>query len=209
MSLQMKWTGSVKTVVAVVLILILSQSALRPSEASDVNAASYKLSVRIGRETNWGSCTAISPNLIATCYHLFRDGVGTITVEHPARQERWEGKLIYKDPQADLAFVVVFGKKPLQHVPVAAEQPPIGTPIEIRGYGEGTTLLGISTKIRPNRYINPIMTAPGRTTNGWSGGGAFANGALVGVIWGNRDNLVHAVPISVIRPAIAKVVSAR
>jgi hypothetical protein len=142
-----------------------------PSEAS------YIIKNVIGKDTYQCSGTAIDEHKLVTCWHLLRNGTGTLTVNGmPA-------KVLKVDSKSDVALLATVDS--LKHVPVANEPLKAGEACTAYGYEYSRKgLFKFPSRITGiNRYRGfPNVSILGRPQSGRSGGGLFnANGELVGV----------------------------
>ncbi|MCS7303692.1 MAG: trypsin-like peptidase domain-containing protein [Thermoguttaceae bacterium] len=132
--------------------------------------------------------------LIITCQHLFREGVGRITVVFPDGQT-YEARLLHQDPVADLAALLI-ARPSAEPVPVATKPPQPGEPVQSCGYGPDGRywcnqgqVIGYSRTGLSAGWETLELT--GRARQGDSGGPVFnAQGELVAVIWGTDGRTV-------------------
>jgi hypothetical protein len=139
--------------------------------------ASYIVRNVIGKETFQCSGTAIDEHKLVTCWHLLRNGTGTLTVNGmPA-------KIVSVDSKSDVALLHT--ESSLKSVPVASEPLKAGESCTAYGYEYSRKgLFKFPSRITGiNRYRGfPNVSILGRPQSGRSGGGLFnAAGELVGV----------------------------
>lgn len=158
--------------------------------------ASYVIRVSEGGGVNSkGSGTAISPNLIITCGHLFRDSKGPVIVSNPYAGSN-RATLIADSLNPDLAVLQVQGNLPY-YVKLAEKSVSVNSRVVFAGYGSNG-FRAVYSQVRPNRYVQEHITLTSDCRQGDSGGGVLYEGKLVGVIWGTSGG-VHAVPLTQIR----------
>ncbi len=134
--------------------------------------------------------------IVITCAHLFRDGIGRVTVTFPA-VPAVEGHVLKVDAAADLAAVAI-SAPPLKAVEIAERYPERGEQVVSCGYGSDGRLF-----CNRGRVLGYVVTvgSRGRETLELSGaarqgdsGGPVLNehGLLVGVLFGTNGHVVDA-----------------
>jgi S1-C subfamily serine protease len=179
-------------------------AALRaPAASPDVKPSpGHPAVVRIcndrGRMQSWGSGTLIardeSCGYVLTCWHVFREGPGTITV-HFADQSKYAAKLVSQDSTWDLAALRI-ARPDVAPVIVAAAFPGQGDPVTFGGFGpNGRYQSGSGRALGYARVgrttTSETLTVSGAARDGDSGGPILnANGELVAVLWGTDGKTV-------------------
>jgi hypothetical protein len=156
-----------------------------------------------------GTLTAVFENegLVITAGHLFENKVGPITVEFNDGQASG-ARILAIDHKLDVAALWIFAPKRIEPMPIADQDPMLGQPVEIWGYGPKRFR---SFRARVSRPIpmesdepRTLVAAQGVenkqvTIPGDSGGPIVADGRIVAVHWGYRGaeedprRCVHAV----------------
>lgn len=176
---------------------ILGPIASRPANFGGVaDTGAWAAVARISNElrggvTSFGTGTLIAKDercgWVLTCAHLFRDGVGRVTVSFA--DGAYAARLLAWDRPADLA-VLEIAAPAANPPPIREDVPAVGEAVTFCGFGSTGRL-----QVKPGRVLGYVRTAglPGRETlqvsggadNGDSGGPIFdAGGRLVGVLWG-------------------------
>lgn len=183
--------GGAWIVVALVVLMLLATTCEGGPLAEQ---ASCRVTNSRGNTTDAGSGTLIDKTedgkagLVLTCYHLFSDGTGDVTVTFKDGSQHG-GRVINYDKDADLAAIEIKNPR-AQPVNVIITDAPAG---QLYGYGYGSGRFAIQR----GRFIGTsnsvgqisIITGPGQARSGDSGGGLFnSSDQLVGVIWGATPN---------------------
>jgi len=177
-------------------------AALRAPAAAPQPSGVHPAVVRIcndqGRVQSWGSGTLIardeSCGYVLTCWHVFREGPGTITVSF-ADGSRYAAKLVTQDSTWDLASLRI-ARPGVQPVAIAAAAPTQGDPVTFGGFGpNGRYAAGSGHALgyaRAGRATtNETLTISGAARDGDSGGPILnAKGELVAVLWGTDGKTV-------------------
>lgn len=167
-----------------------------PPGADATRAAPWTAVARIANElpggmTSFGTGTLIAKDerrgWVLTCAHLFREGVGRVTVSlaggaYAARALGW-------DREGDLA-VLEIAAPPVDPLPIRADVPAAGEAVTFCGFGSTGRL-----QVKSGRVLGYVSTTglAGRQTlqvsggaeNGDSGGPILdARGRVAGVLWG-------------------------
>ncbi len=211
-------------VVAFFLILTLTTSPTVSSIQAAANPwvdSSVKLKVQSDNAHSWGTGTIIDTRdgsaLVLTCGHIFRDSQGQGSVDvylyHNGSNTAVSGFCRYYDLEMDLALVVIQPPFPVRAIPVAADDLPLPTGLQVLSVGcdhgadptvrthqiLSTDRVGTPRENAvPFHYIQ-VSDAP---VSGRSGGGLFSqDGFLIGVC--NTadpvENDGHFVPATIIR----------
>jgi hypothetical protein len=170
-----------------------------------------------GRVSCYGSGTLIESSdgrgLIITCHHLFREGVGTITVTFPDGQ-RHVARLLGHDPEWDLAALEIASP---QATPVAVSQnyPRPGDILRACGYGsDGRYVCSMGEALG---YTRPSVGATyetlemqGAAREGDSGGPVFnQKGELCAVLWGTDGRIIGSTFCGRVRKFLANIIGRR
>jgi hypothetical protein len=135
-----------------------------------------------GDRTSYGSGVILTRSgLVLTCKHLFRDGVGRITVRR-SDGKSWRAKFLAVDKQHDLGAIQIADPGAIPEIWYAKEQPTMATLIGFPG--GGTDAQATTGAYQPNDVVYGFPAA-----KGVSGGPLFCRGRLVlaGVLWGSDD----------------------
>jgi hypothetical protein len=132
--------------------------------------------------------------LIITCQHLFREGLGKVTVVFPDG-EAFEARLVHQDRAGDLAALVI-ARPSAEPVRVAGTPPQPGEPVQSCGYGPDGRywcnqgrVVGYSQTAQTTGWETLEIT--GRARQGDSGGPIFnSQGELVAILWGTDGRSV-------------------
>ena len=141
----------------------------------------------LGRYSDVGSGTVITHSggtYVITCGHLFRDGVGSVSVAGRS------ARVVAVDQGSDLAVLACADLNSAIAFPVASDYPQPGEPIACAGFGSGQyravrgAMLGyVATKGQLGRTNLEVRCA---VRSGDSGGPMLnTQGEMVGVIWGS------------------------
>ncbi|NMC21667.1 MAG: trypsin-like peptidase domain-containing protein, partial [Thermogutta sp.] len=174
---------------------------LVPRPGWDAGAGSYQKApwaavARIANElrggmTAYGTGTLIAKDdrrgWVLTCAHLFRDGVGRVTVSFA--EGAYAARVLGWDREGDLAVLEIAAPS-ADPLPIRGDVPAAGEAVTFCGYGTAGRL-----QVRSGRVLGYVHTAglAGRETlqisggaeNGDSGGPILdAQGRLAGVLWG-------------------------
>lgn len=147
---------------------------------------SQKSAASVGLGAVVGACETHS--VVLTCWHIFRDGAGTVTVT--ANGRTIPAKLVGTDQANDLAAVTVAVK--LRSLTVGDAHPPAGETLWLAGRGgwrRGTLRGFVQSGGQPERSTGQITGAAG---GGDSGGPVIWKRRLVGVLWGTADGHSYA-----------------
>jgi hypothetical protein len=151
-----------------------------------------------GGSRSLGSGTLVEEDgqqpLVATCAHLFRDGVGNIVVEFP-RHGRHAAKVAALDEASDLALLQL-PQVAASPVKIAAQPPRAGDELTSCGYGpDGVFAVN---RGRAAGYAShdgrtfDVLELEGSARRGDSGGPIFnARGELAGVLFGTDGRRVN------------------
>ncbi len=134
-----------------------------------------------GRSISYGSGVILTRSgLVLTCKHIFRDGVGKLTVWR-SDGSSWRGTFLAADKQDDLAAVSIPDPGPVPEIWYATQQPTQATLIGFPGGGKSALATG--GDYRRSESVTYGMPA----LQGVSGGPLFCRGRLVlaGVLWGS------------------------
>ncbi len=134
-----------------------------------------------GRSISYGSGVILTRSgLVLTCRHIFRDGIGTITVWR-SDGSSWRAKYLGADKQDDLAAVSISDPGNIPEIWYATQQPQTATLIGFPGGGKSALATG--GDYRRSESVTYGMPA----LQGVSGGPLFCRGRLVlaGVLWGS------------------------
>jgi len=132
--------------------------------------------------------------LVITCQHLFREGLGKVTVVFPDG-EAFEARLVHQDRAADLAALLI-ARPSAEPVRVASRPPQPGEPVQSCGYGPDGRywcnqgrVVGYSRTGQTSGWETLELT--GRARLGDSGGPVFnSQGELVAILWGTDGRSV-------------------
>lgn len=171
---------------------VLSEISIQavPSEESSVLVPSSKfvdITAGGGNVYEVGRGTLIKPDLVVTCWHLFRDHQDGIVV-HFQNGVTVKGDLFSVDKTHDLATVVL--RKPVDYPYAQLSTSKDLNSLEIFD--------GKSTKFvkwnQPSVHTAEAATlvSSGGVPSGHSGGGLYNSGGLYGVIWGSADGETYA-----------------
>ena len=141
----------------------------------------------LGRYSDVGSGAIITHaggTYVITCGHLFRDGVGSVSVAGRS------ARVVAVDQGSDLAVLACADLNSAIAFPVASDYPQPGEPITCAGFGSGQyravrgAMLGyVATKGQSGRTNLEVRCA---VRSGDSGGPMLnTQGEMVGVIWGS------------------------
>ena len=165
------------------------------STAQSIDPSYAAVCVRIendGRNsTGYGSGVILTPTgLVLTCKHIFRGGVGQLTVRRSDGRSR-PATFVAVDPVHDLGAIAISSPGPIPKVRYASEQPSEAVIVGFPGKG-----LVATAKV--GRYLETANVSYGvNSPHGVSGGPVFRNGTLdlVGVQWGadGRSSLVTSI----------------
>lgn len=139
--------------------------------------------VLVAKDQTWG--------WVLTCQHLFREGVGQVTVWLPqgAQLAAYQGRLLGQSAGDDLA-VVGIAAPPNVPVPLAEAPPRAGEVVVLAGYGRsgvcrmvGAPVLGYVQT--PSQPLAATLQVQASSREGDSGGPMLNRaGQVVGIIWG-------------------------
>jgi len=154
---------------------------------------------RIGNASDIGSGTVVYRNgseaLVLTCWHLFRDGQGRITVVAPDGQQQ-PATLVAADPAYDLAGLRI-GNWQGEATPIACTLPAAGESVRSCGFGGDGRGQAVGGQTRgytrtDGTAADTTLIATGSVRGGDSGGPMLNSaGELVGVIWGSADGKTY------------------
>ena len=148
----------------------------------------------------YGSGTLIAKDdqvgVLLTCAHLFRPGVGEVTVRFPSGEQH-RARVCAMDTAWDLAALEIAAPA-ASPVLVAADAPRPGEPLESCGYGPDGTY-----RCNPGQAVGYVRTGgtttyetlevTGEARLGDSGGPVFnTRGELAAVVWGTDGRTVEA-----------------
>lgn len=145
--------------------------------------------------------------IVLTCAHLFRDGVGSVTVSFPDAPAV-SGRVLKLDQAADLAAIAIPAPA-IEPVELAQQYPEQGEPVVSCGYGSDGRLFCNRGQVLG--YV-VIVGGRGRETLELSGaarqgdsGGPVLNerGLLVGVLFGTDGRVVDATYCGRVRAFLA------
>ncbi|MGQ9562870.1 MAG: trypsin-like peptidase domain-containing protein [Thermogutta sp.] len=161
----------------------LAQATARLSNQVSSGMMVYGTGVLVARDDHQG--------WILTCDHLFREGIGRVTVVFPAGPgwRGFEGRVVARDPQADLALLAI-ALPQATPIPLAETYPAPGEPVVLAGYGRTGRfhiipgqVLGYVASNLPQ--VKETLQIRGAAEDGDSGGPIVnAAGELVAVTWG-------------------------
>lgn len=167
----------------------------------------------VGRMSNLGTGTLIEASngrgVVLTCAHLFREGVGNITVKF-ADGSFYEARMLGRDATWDLAALEITAPA-ASPVAIADGYPRRGEPVKSCGYGpngqyacNSGRVLGYTTAQGTSSFEWFDLTGVAR--DGDSGGPVFdASGRLCGVLWGTDGRTVGATYCGRIRKFLANI----
>lgn len=161
----------------------LAQATARLSNQVPSGTTVYGTGVLVARDDHQG--------WVLTCDHLFREGIGRITAVFPssAGWRGFEGRIVARDPIADLALVAIAAPEGTP-IPLAETHPAPGELVLLAGYGRtgrfhiiSGQVLGYVASNVPQ--IRETLQIRGAAEDGDSGGPIVnATGELVAVTWG-------------------------
>jgi len=161
--------------------------------------------------TCYGSGTLVGKEdgrgVIVTCAHLFRRGVGEVTVAFPGGQQH-QARVLAVDETWDLAALEIAdpGAEPIA---IAADSPQPGESLQSCGFGSdgryGCNPGRVLGYARPaGSTTHETLTLTGRAREGDSGGPVFnGRGELVAVVWGTDGRTVEGTYCGRIRKFLA------
>lgn len=166
--------------------------------STEDSAIEARTTVRIwndrGRSSSGGSGTVVGLNgnrmLVLTCDHIYRNGIGRISIRRDGKER--PGHVVARDENHDLSLVLT-----------SRMEGPVATVHNRESQrGDRVTLSGFGGDNRPFMLrIGPARNSEwvGALSNpGDSGGGAFVDGKLIGVLVGHEkyDNTEsHIIPL--------------
>jgi len=166
---------------------------------------------QLGGASSLGTGTLVevqaSRGVVLTCAHLFREGMGTLTV-HFAGGQVSAARLLRIDAAADLAALEV-AAPPVRPIEIADRSPQPGEPLVSCGLGSDGRLwcnrghaLGYVTVL--GRQGTETLELSGSARQGDSGGPVFdGEHRLVGVIFGTNGQVVDATYCGRVRKFLA------
>ena len=179
------WLLNTEQYVKPVLVLFF---ALLPSVAgAGPLDATFRVSVREGNGTAYGTGTAVTERLVITNAHVIGRQAGVYATVSNALGSH-QGQVISCDSGVDLAMIYVPAGG-LQSVPVAETDPRQGDRVTIYGFGRSGVIRGGSGVVQPIRSIRqpgcPLIETSIGIEEGDSGSGLInAAGELCAVNWG-------------------------
>ena len=169
-----------------------------PIAAANSSSSVCRIENQMPGFLNVGSGTLIDvtengrEGLVLSCWHLFREGVGKVTVQFPDGR-RHGARLVAIDEQAHLAALVIANPRttPVQ----VSFQVDGSSQLRACGYGQSGQLQCVT-----GPYVGESkgsgqqsVLIGGAVRSGDSGGGVFnQSGELVAVVWGERDGVTYA-----------------
>ena len=175
---------------------VLREAVVRTRSVGQVCA----LGVKCGQRVHWGSGTVIgkwrSRWAVLTCYHtLFREGRHTVDA---GGGPGYAAELIAAEPGWDLA-VLVFEAPHWGCVSLGTEIPETQADVETAAFPEGREY-----RSRIAHYVGTWgnrgdLLIDTELQGGESGGGLFAQGRLVGVLWGTDARAGQSLAVSLVR----------
>lgn len=159
-----------------------------------------------GGSSSLGSGTVIALEdgtpAVLSCAHLFRDGVGRLSVTLPDG-ETHPARLIRRDRQNDLSLLAVDGPLP-EPIMVAESEPARGQTAWAAGYGGEGRYRQYGGSVYGYRGGN--LCVDGAARSGDSGGPIFNDrGELCAVLWGTDGWQTYATPAKPIRRMLSGV----
>jgi S1-C subfamily serine protease len=146
--------------------------------------ASYRVRTDAGRQSSYGSATAISRNVLVTNAHVVGQ-IGTQVVVDQLNGTAYTGDVIESDQLLDLAFVRVEDSAELQWAAYSDTDPVIGQACKVLGYpyaGPLQTRESNVTATAVNDHGQPTRWLSAQVRLGDSGGGVFdADNKLIAV----------------------------
>lgn len=155
------------------------------SPTSD-NSNATVLDVRVTWANGVGSGTNVArlPNggtLVVTNHHVI-EGTETVNLENGVG-EKSTGHVVASDRDADVALVATPARWPIAKL---GDDVTVGAAIQFRGFSRGRGLRKYFGTVSRRFSDSSGFQASGcRSISGDSGGGAYSQGRLVGVIWGD------------------------
>lgn len=107
--------------------------------------------------------------LVITCWHLFREGRSRISVVFPSGEDM-PARLIGEDQANDLAAVIINPPARTEPLPLAAENPAVGSQLFSAGYGSNHTMLINAGAMRGFTASPAAYVLTGTAREGDSGG---------------------------------------
>lgn len=199
-------TGKALLILLISLLSYFAIGAGVPTQViptQEVNYALGTVRVSVG-DGSRGHGTLIRPDMVVTCYHLFRDSERGIVVEFPTGEKIGAG-LFSIDKTHDLATIVLDRPTSFPQSQVSSSQDL--NSLEIFD-GRKTTVRDWK---RPSVQTADAATliSRGGVPSGYSGGGLYNDGGLYGVIWGSADGETYATSGAKFRGFMARTLSMR
>lgn len=134
---------------------------------------------------------------IITASHIFRDGIGGISVTTP-NGNRISATIKKRDEQWDVVFLQTQTLPDVEPLNLASRSPPQGEPTVAWGFGSDGRLLGqrgtVVGYVKTKNSTSPetLMTT-GKAREGDSGGPVLdGNGELIGLLWGTDGRYTYS-----------------
>jgi Trypsin-like peptidase domain len=193
-------------------VLLLAGLMLASPDAAPVSYQQDGSRMAVARVRNWvsgyqhsgptvngtGTLAGVDggKGLVLTAAHLFETAIGPITVEFNDGQLSG-ARILAIDRRLDVAALWIFAPRGIAPVPVAEDDPELGEPVEIWGYGPKrfrSFMAKIAEPIpREGDVPDALVAAQGVQDNqvtipGDSGGPIIHDGQIVAVHWGYRGD---------------------
>ena len=216
--MRSEFSAALSTAVWILLLWAHSAAGQEVCDPANPNGCcAYPAVARICNETETGFCygtgTFIEHDgrpLILTCAHLFRDGVGKITVGFANGTLDIDAGLLAQDPAWDLA-VLTIPRPTVTPMVIAETAPKVGDEVQSCGWGRGKwacnkgRVLGyVATR---KNGTHETLEITGRAREGDSGGPMLnRQGELVAVCWGADNRTVTGTFCGRIRRFLAGII---
>jgi len=149
--------------------------------------------------------------LVLTCWHVFADGEGKITVRNPSWSQSYTARLLLSDEDQDVAILAIDPPE-APALSLADNVPPNGSAVEFAGYARpdalerhGGELVTEAAYYNKNGTQWHVQEWTGHSTPGYSGGPLLdSSGRVTGLITGNTEKSVIGPGIEPIRTVLGR-----